>query len=113
MPNKKGAQPKWKRQRSNPTPPEPVAVKLEPKPPVDPPKAAETTDKPVRKRFEMCKSWKEKKECRYGDRCLFAHGEEELSRGEPKQPPKRETPLKVKEDQTIQWTYIEYLNNPE
>ncbi len=28
----------------------------------------------------MCKNWREKGSCRYGDKCLFAHGEHELSR---------------------------------
>ena len=28
----------------------------------------------------MCKNWREKRTCRYGDKCLFAHGEHELSR---------------------------------
>jgi hypothetical protein len=28
----------------------------------------------------MCKNWKEKGTCRYGDKCLFAHGEHELTR---------------------------------
>jgi hypothetical protein len=28
----------------------------------------------------MCKNWKEKGTCRYGDKCLFAHGEQELTR---------------------------------
>jgi hypothetical protein len=28
----------------------------------------------------MCKNWREKGTCRYGDKCLFAHGEHELSR---------------------------------
>lgn len=27
----------------------------------------------------MCKNWREKGECRYGDRCLFAHGNTELT----------------------------------
>lgn len=28
----------------------------------------------------MCKNWREKGACRYGDKCLFAHGDHELSR---------------------------------
>lgn len=28
----------------------------------------------------MCKNWREKGTCKYGDRCLFAHGEVELTR---------------------------------
>lgn len=37
--------------------------------------------KPVvqaRKKYEMCKNFKEKRVCKYGDKCLFAHGEHEL-----------------------------------
>ena len=30
----------------------------------------------------MCKNWKEKGSCKYGDKCLFAHGEHELSKRE-------------------------------
>jgi hypothetical protein len=30
----------------------------------------------------MCKNFKEKGVCKYGDKCLFAHGEHELSRRE-------------------------------
>jgi hypothetical protein len=39
-----------------------------------------TPSKIVRKKYEMCKNWKEKGSCRYGDKCLFAHGDHELSR---------------------------------
>ena len=28
----------------------------------------------------MCKNWREKGSCRYGDRCLFAHGFDELTK---------------------------------
>ena len=34
----------------------------------------------------MCKNFREKGVCKYGDRCLFAHGDHELTRrgsGEP------------------------------
>lgn len=30
----------------------------------------------------MCKNYREKGACRYGDKCLFAHGEHELTRRE-------------------------------
>lgn len=34
----------------------------------------------------MCKNFKEKGICKYGDRCLFAHGDHELiKRGSPKE----------------------------
>ena len=32
----------------------------------------------ARKKYEMCKNFKEKGVCKYGDKCLFAHGEHEL-----------------------------------
>ena len=28
----------------------------------------------------MCKNWREKGTCRYGDKCLFAHGNSELTK---------------------------------
>lgn len=40
-----------------------------------------------RTKYEMCKNFREKGVCKYGDRCLFAHGDHELTRrgsGEPK-----------------------------
>lgn len=59
-------------------------VKNEPKPePVveSPPQEA---PKVVRLKYEMCKNFKEKGVCKYGDRCLFAHGDHELvKRGLP------------------------------
>jgi hypothetical protein len=33
-----------------------------------------------RLKFEMCKNWREKGICKYGDKCLFAHGEKELTK---------------------------------
>lgn len=32
----------------------------------------------VRLKYEMCKNFKETGSCKYGDRCLFAHGDHEL-----------------------------------
>lgn len=33
----------------------------------------------------MCKNWRETNSCRYGDKCLFAHGQHELTKsGEDK-----------------------------
>jgi len=32
----------------------------------------------VRLKYEMCKNFREKGACKYGDRCLFAHGDHEL-----------------------------------
>ena len=54
-----------------------------------------------RLKYEMCKNWREKGECKYGDRCLFAHGDTELTKrtsqyepepekGEPQAPEKVE-----------------------
>ena len=42
----------------------------------------------------MCKNWREKGNCKYGDKCLFAHGTDELTKRssangpEPAKPPK-------------------------
>ena len=33
-----------------------------------------------RLKYEMCKNWREKGTCKYGDKCLFAHGEKELTK---------------------------------
>lgn len=38
----------------------------------------------------MCKNWKEKGNCKYGDKCLFAHGESELSKRETVASPQKE-----------------------
>lgn len=44
--------------------------------------AAPAPAQPVvrRLKYEMCKNWREKGECKYGVKCLFAHGEEELTK---------------------------------
>jgi len=34
----------------------------------------------VRLKYEMCKNFREKGACKYGDRCLFAHGDHELTK---------------------------------
>lgn len=34
----------------------------------------------MRLKFEMCKNWREKGICKYGDKCLFAHGDKELTK---------------------------------
>lgn len=40
----------------------------------------------IRLKYEVCKNFKEKGICKYGDRCLFAHGDNELiKRGSPKE----------------------------
>ena len=33
-----------------------------------------------RLKYEMCKNWREKGSCKYGDKCLFAHGTSELTK---------------------------------
>ena len=38
----------------------------------------------------MCKNFKEKGWCKYGDRCLFAHGDHELMRNQKAQDEKKE-----------------------
>lgn len=40
--------------------------------------ATPAAPKYVRLKYEMCKNFKEKGVCKYGDRCLFAHGDHEL-----------------------------------
>jgi len=35
----------------------------------------------------MCKNYREKGVCKYGDKCLFAHGEKELTKRQT-EPPK-------------------------
>jgi hypothetical protein len=34
----------------------------------------------IRKKYESCKNFREKGMCKYGDRCLFAHGDHELTK---------------------------------
>lgn len=43
-----------------------------------PESATPAAPKYVRLKYEMCKNFKEKGVCKYGDRCLFAHGDHEL-----------------------------------
>lgn len=44
----------------------------------------------VRLKYEMCKNFKETGSCKYGDRCLFAHGDHELiNRGPPLAEPEK------------------------
>ena len=42
--------------------------------------ASSSTSVIVRKKYESCKNFREKGECKYGDRCLFAHGDHELTK---------------------------------
>lgn len=48
----------------------------------------------------MCKNYREKGSCKYGDRCLFAHGDHELTRrGSP--PTEDELKVEVKEEPVV------------
>ena len=51
-----------------------------------------------RLKYEMCKNWREKGTCKYGDKCLFAHGEAELTkRGSAGGPEPAKTPAQPAE----------------
>ena len=41
----------------------------------------------------MCKNFREKGVCKYGDKCLFAHGDHELTRRVPEVKPDSELAL--------------------
>jgi hypothetical protein len=43
-------------------------------------KVSDGTPQVVRLKYEMCKNWRTKGACPYAEKCLFAHGENELSR---------------------------------
>ena len=45
-------------------------------------KTSSQSSQPVvrRLKYEMCKNWREKGNCKYGDKCLFAHGDHELTK---------------------------------
>ena len=63
----------------------------------------------VRKKYESCKNFREKGFCKYGDRCLFAHGDHELTkRGSEEETqetkPPAATPLEVVAEVTIEST---------
>ena len=50
-----------------------------------------TSSTTTRKKYEMCKNFREKGVCKYGDRCLFAHGDHELTRrGSPEETEKKD-----------------------
>ena len=54
----------------------------------------------VRKKYESCKNFRETGVCKYGDKCLFAHGDHELTRrGSPSESKPAEAEAKKKEDQ--------------
>ncbi len=68
--------------------------------------AAPEKEKPVaptvapRKKYEMCKNWKEKGVCKYGEKCLFAHGDSELTKKStpPTPPAALKTPISLNSD---------------
>ena len=45
-----------------------------------------------RLKYEMCKNWREKGQCKYGDKCLFAHGDHELTKRSSLNGPEPKTP---------------------
>jgi hypothetical protein len=46
----------------------------------------------------MCKNWREKKSCKYGEKCLFAHGDHELTKkSAPSSPSKTVTPKVIEQ----------------
>lgn len=49
-----------------------------------------------RLKYEMCKNWRERGVCKYGDKCLFAHGEKELTKRSTAPEVKPECAEKVK-----------------
>jgi hypothetical protein len=61
----------------------------------------------VRLKYEMCKNFREKGTCKYGDRCLFAHGDHELTKrgsqptNSSKEQPKSEGKESVKQGEEI------------
>jgi hypothetical protein len=50
----------------------------------------------MRKKYEMCKNFREKGICKYGEKCLFAHGEHELTKKQTDE--NIEKPVTVKND---------------
>lgn len=70
----------------------------------------------------MCKNFREKGTCKYGDKCLFAHGDHELTRrGSPSgddsktkpsaAPNEDKTESKVAENTTLDTTKLESSQN--
>ena len=61
-----------------------------------------TTPAPVvrRLKYEMCKNYREKGTCKYGDKCLFAHGDAELTKRVTAPPPIAE--VKKQEPETVE-----------
>lgn len=65
-----------------------------------------------RLKYEMCKNWREKGNCKYGDKCLFAHGADELTKRssangpEPVKPLVSATPAEVKKEVVVEATAV-------
>ena len=67
-----------------------------------------TSSQPVvrRLKYEMCKNWRERGTCKYGDKCLFAHGDQELTKrtsapAAETEKPKVEPPTEPKESEKV------------
>ena len=52
-----------------------------------------------RLKYEMCKNWREKGSCKYGDKCLFAHGQGELTKRSSVNGPEPAKPVETKLDE--------------
>ena len=66
----------------------------------------------IRKKYESCKNFREKGACKYGDRCLFAHGDHELTKrgsDEEEKPKATIAPLEVVAEATIESTKDETI----
>ena len=48
----------------------------------------------------MCKNWRERGSCKYGDKCLFAHGEKELTKRSTAPPTEDQTPKSTLEQKS-------------
>jgi hypothetical protein len=58
----------------------------------------------------MCKNFREKGVCKYGDKCLFAHGEHELTRRTPEVKPEIEAKIVINnEAKEIQKEVVEEI----
>lgn len=68
---------------------------------------ASSSSQIVRKKYESCKNFREKGVCKYGDRCLFAHGDHELTKrgsDEEEKPKPYVPPLEVVAEATFEST---------
>lgn len=89
----------------------PVAPLVQPSPSVSS-GASNSSSLIVRKKYESCKNFREKGVCKYGDRCLFAHGDHELTKrgsDEEEKPKPVVPPLEVVAEATIESTKDETI----